>query len=714
MDRNQIKLLVRQMTLKEKAGQVTQLPSRYFQVEGSQLTGTESKLGITEEEKWLSGSILGKMDAKSMRRIQAETMRRSRLKIPMLFMTDIIHGYQTIFPVPLALGCSFNPKLAEKSAAVAAREGSSAGYQATFSPMVDVVRDPRWGRVMESFGEDKRLNADFGSAMVRGYQGENLKEPQTLAACVKHFAAYGAVQGGRDYNGADVSEYLLRNQYFPPFQACIAAGAKLVMAAFQALNGVPATANRWLLEDVLRTDLEFNGTVISDWGAVPELIRHGVAEDEAEAGEEALRAGIQIEMATAAILKNIEQYVKLNSEIEGLLDQAVESILLLKDELGLFENPDRGVNPARERKELLSRENKEAALEAAWESAVLLENNGILPLPLEKPVILAGPYAQSRKILGPWSVDGITEEAVSVAEGIRGRGGNLSCVIPLGMEEISEEEIKKTVRAAKQTKMAVLALGEPEAWSGEAGCRSEIILPAAQCRLVKELHENGIGTIVLLFNGRPLDLRPIQPYADAILEMWFPGTEGGNAAADLLYGTVNPSGHLAMSFPYGSGQIPVFYNMGSTGRPKELLEEEPRYKSQYLDIPNTPLYPFGYGLSYTTFEISFCGEIRRKQDGTCLVPVKVTNTGKAAGKAVVQIYMRKIRSKTARPVKELAAYRKVMLQAGESICMEITLEPALWNYWIPNLGWTKEPGLYRIMIGTDSRCSEACCDLIVE
>jgi beta-glucosidase len=713
MNKDQINLLLQKMTLEEKAGQATQLPTRYFDIKESQLTGTENKLGITENQKWQAGSILGKLDAVSMRRLQAENLKRSRLKIPMMFMTDIIHGYQTIFPIPLALACSFNEELAEKSARIAAAEGSAAGYQVTFSPMVDVVTDPRWGRIIESFGEDKKLNADMGRAMVRGYQGENLKEPNSLAACVKHFAAYGKVEGGRDYNAADVSEYTLQNQYFPPFKACIDAGAKLVMAAFQAINGIPATASKWLLQDKLRKELEFSGIVISDWGAVAELIRHGVAQDEYDSGELALSAGIQIEMATSSVMKNIRKYVELEPEIESLLDQAVEKILTLKAELGLFEDPFRGVDETREKRELRSRDKKHAAWDAAIESAVLLENNGILPLEKETPLILAGPYADSKDILGPWSVDGVVEDTVSIRQGVINRGGNITQFIPLDFEEISDQDMDKVLVEAKKTKLAVLALGEPELWSGEAGSKSAIELPKAQCMLVEKLYHKGIKVIVLLLNGRPLDLRPIQPYADAILELWFPGTEGGSAAADLLYGNVNPSGHLAMSFPYGSGQIPVHYNMGATGRPKEFLINEKRYKSQYLDIPNEPLYAFGYGLSYTDFLIEINGEIKKSTDERYMVPVKVTNTGKVAGKAVVQIYIRKQKSKVARPVKELAAYKKVELKPDEQICMEIALEKDIWNYWIPNEGWTKESGNYTIMIGADSQ-HFICCNLLVD
>lgn len=712
MDRNQIKILIRQMTLEEKAGQVTQLPSRYFAIQGSQLTGTETKLGISEEKKWLCGSILGKLDADSMRNIQKENLERSRLQIPMMFMTDIVHGYQTIFPIPLAMAGTFDPELIRESAKISAKEGSASGYQVTFSPMVDIVRDPRWGRVMESFGEDSKLNCDFGKAMVEGYQGKDLKDPECLAACVKHFAAYGAAEGGRDYNASDVSEFRLRNKYFPPFKACIDAGAKLVMAAFEALNGIPATANQWLLQEVLRKDLGFKGTVISDWGAVLELIKHGVAEAEEDAGRLALEAGIQIEMATAAIIKHITEYVEVYPGLEDVLDEAVEKILILKNELGLFEDPYRGVNTEREVQELRSQNKKQAALHAAVESAVLLENNGILPLAKQTPVILAGPYADNKNILGPWSVDGVVEDAVTIKDGLRLKGGLVKKVIQTAYEEISGQEADCMIQATAPGDVVVLALGEPELWSGEAGSRSVIELPKAQIRLLKSLHEQKIPVVAVLFNGRPLDLRLVKKYADAVLEMWFPGTEGGNAAAALLYGEKNPSGKLAMSFPYGSGQIPVSYDMTPTGRPKEDLVNEPRYKSQYLDIPNEPLYPFGYGLSYTEYNLQMNGRIIR-QEQEYLVPVKITNLGKLTGKTVVQIYIRKKKSIIARPVKELAAYKKIELQPGESQEIIIPIAEKELECWIPGKGWTKEKGEYTILISNDGQNFQS-MDMTVE
>ena len=714
MDNNQIRALIGKMTPEEKAGQLTQLPTRLFGNNESELTGTDNRLRITDEEKWLAGSLLGRLDANSMRHIQKENMSRSRLGIPMMFMTDIIHGYRTIFPVPLALSCSFDTSLAWRCARCSAEEGSAAGYQVTFSPMVDLVRDPRWGRVMESFGEDSKLSCEFGRAMVQGYQGNDLKNPSTLAACAKHFVGYGAAEGGRDYNQADLSDYTLYNQYFPSFQGCIVNNVKLVMAAFESVNGIPATANKRFLKKILREELGFNGIIISDWNALPELICHGVAENEKDAAELALKSGIQIEMASDIIFKHIRLILEENPDLEKILDEAVEKVLTLKAELGLFEDPYRGVSRENEQKTLISIEKRRAALIAAQESSVLLKNEGILPLKKDCPIVLTGPYADSGDILGPWSVDGRIEDAVSVLEGLKNRGGKIIDVIQTGSENIAPEMTESILSSAKQADIVLLTLGEPVSWSGEAGSRSLIEIPKDQCKLLQKLHKNGVKTVVLLFNGRPLDLRSILPWADAILEMWFPGTEGGNAAADLVYGNVNPSGHLTMSFPYGSGQIPVYYNRGRTGRTAEYLQSEPRYKSQYLDIPNEPLYSFGFGMSYTEYCVRKNGEIKKKGNGNYVIPIYVSNIGNMDGKIVVQIYIHKIKSIISRPVQELVTWEKILLKAGEERKIEIVLNSDVWNYWIPGEGWTKDIGDYIITASTDSQHKDVKWELTVK
>lgn len=703
MSNNLAKTFLSQMTLEEKAGQITQISTKYFAVQGSELTGTASKLGITEQQKWLSGSVLGKLDAASMRAIQKENLVRSRLGIPMMFMTDIIHGYNTIYPIPLALACSWDKALIERCARLSAVEGSAAGYQVTFSPMVDMVQDPRWGRVMESFGEDTLLQCDFGRAMVQGYQGAGLDAPDSLAACVKHFAGYGAAAGGRDYNYADISEFSLQNSYFPPFQACIEAGAQFVMAAFESLNGVPATANSWLLQDILRKQMNFPGIVISDWGAVNELMCHGVASSQKDAGRLALANGIQIEMATTSILQHVESLMEEAPELLPLLDDAVEKILTLKEALGLFQDPYRGVSSERQQRTFRMPEMVRTARKAVADSAVLLENNGVLPLKKGSRILLAGPYANSKDLFGPWSIDGVQEHVVTVYEGLSQKDISLEAVCQTDFQAISPSEVDEIAARAQCCDCVILALGEPENWSGEAHSRSDLSLPGDQITLLQRLKGKGNRVVVLLFHGRPLDLRQVVPYADAILCMWFPGTEGGNGAADLLMGDVNPSGRLTMSFPYGAGQIPVTYRLTPTGRPKELLPHEPRYKSHYLDIPNEPLYSFGYGLSYTTYEKEILDIVL--EDGNATAHVRLTNTGERDGYEVIALYGKKMVSKVARPSKELIAYDKVFCKAGQSKVVSIPLPKHLGTIWTQTEGFTNDVGEFIIFVDSNRQSS---------
>ncbi|NYC09089.1 beta-glucosidase [Clostridium beijerinckii] len=601
MKNEEIKILLSKMTLEEKIGQLTQIRTSYYYNSNTSATGTVSKLKFTKEQKWMIGTVLGKLDAKMMFEIQKEYLDNNRLGIPLLFMHDIIHGFKTIFPIPLALSCSWDEELIEKTARVAAREGSSSGYQATFSPMVDIVRDPRWGRVIESFGEDTLLNSIFGAAMVRGYQNGDLKDPDTLISCVKHFAAYGAAEGGRDYNTVDISECRLRNEYFPPYYEAIKAGAKSIMSSFNVLNGIPATANTWLLRKILREEWGYEGVVISDWGAVKELIPHGTAENSIDAAKLSLKAGIDIEMATTAYFEALPELCK-DKSMEKLLDDAVERILLLKNECGLFEDPYRGSSYEKEKETLLCSDFRKVAREAASKSAVLLKNSDVLPLERSKNVILIGPYASNSSILGPWSLDGDLNDVITIEQGLINKNIRLEGVETTCFNEISKEKSEEIIEKAKRADVIVLALGEEEEKSGEAGCVSNITLPEAQIKLLRCMKKLNKPLIVLLINGRPLDLTNVIEEADAVLECWFPGTEGGNAIADILYGDYNPSGKLAMSFPRGVGQIPVYYNNLATGRPKELLKNEKRYKSQYLDVPNEPLFPFGYGLGYSKFK----------------------------------------------------------------------------------------------------------------
>lgn len=703
MKKEDIKKLISKMTLEEKIGQVTQIRTSYYYHSDTLATGTESKLKITEEEKWMIGTVLGKLDAKMMLKIQKEYLGNNRLGIPLLFMHDIIHGFKTIFPIPLALSCSWDEELVERTARVSAKEGSASGYQVTFSPMVDIVRDPRWGRVIESFGEDTFLNGLFGAAMVRGYQSDDLSRKDTLASCVKHFAAYGAAEGGRDYNTVDISECRLRNEYFPPYYEAIKAGAKLVMSSFNVLNGVPATANTWLLREVLRNEWGYEGTVISDWGAVKELIPHGVAENSKEAAELALKAGTDIEMATTAYFEALPELCK-DKSIEKLLDDAVERVLLLKEECGLFDDPYRGISIDKEKQTLLCSDFRNTAREAACKSMVLLKNSNVMPLAANKRVALIGPYASNSSILGPWSLDGDITEAITIEQGLKNKNIQLELVEETAFDDIPQWKIEEISKKAKESEVIILALGEDVEKSGEAGSVSNITLASSQIKLLNRMKELKKPLIVILINGRPLDLTNVIEKADAVLESWFPGTEGGNAIADILVGDYNPSGRLTMSFPNGVGQIPVYYNYLATGRPKELLENEKRYKSQYLDIPNEPLFPFGYGLGYSKFEYGDLKvnkyELSRKEEILC--SLKVTNRGKYAGIETIQLYMRDKIADISRPVRQLIKYKQVKINPNETKVVEFTISEKDLCYWNTKNEYKSDNGLFEFMIGKDS------------
>ncbi|NSB13516.1 glycoside hydrolase family 3 N-terminal domain-containing protein [Clostridium beijerinckii] len=703
MKNEEIKTLLSKMTLEEKIGQLTQIRTSYYYNSNTSATGTVSKLKFTKEQKWMIGTVLGKLDAKMMFEIQKEYLDNNRLGIPLLFMHDIIHGFKTIFPIPLALSCSWDEELIEKTARVAAREGSSSGYQATFSPMVDIVRDPRWGRVIESFGEDTLLNSIFGAAMVRGYQNGDLKDPDTLISCVKHFAAYGAAEGGRDYNTVDISECRLRNEYFPPYYESIKSGAKSIMSSFNVLNGIPATANTWLLRKILREEWGYEGVVISDWGAVKELIPHGTAENSIDAAKLSLKAGIDIEMATTAYFEALPELCK-DKSMEKLLDEAVERILLLKNECGLFEDPYRGISYEKEKQTLLCSDFRKVAREAASKSAVLLKNSDVLPLERSKNVILIGPYASNSSILGPWSLDGDLNDVITIEQGLINKNIRLEGVETTSFNEISKEKSEEIIEKAKRADVIVLALGEEEEKSGEAGCVSNITLPEAQIKLLRCMKKLNKPLIVLLINGRPLDLTNVIEEADAVLECWFPGTEGGNAIADILYGDYNPSGKLTMSFPRGVGQIPVYYNNLATGRPKELLKNEKRYKSQYLDVPNEPLFPFGYGLGYSKFKYDNLNiskkELSKKERISC--SINVTNIGKYTGIETVQLYMRDKVADISRPVKQLIKYKQIIINPNETKTVEFTIDEKDLRYWNGENQYKSDEGMFEFTLGKDS------------
>ncbi|BFT74024.1 beta-glucosidase BglX [Paenibacillus sp. P36] len=708
MTDQQLNALLKELTLEEKISQLLQLAAPFFEGSGTegQITGPMAAMGINDDIVKNTGSVLGLSGAIETIGVQEAHMKKNRLGIPLLVMADIIHGYKTIFPVPLAIACSWDLEAAEQSAAIAAAEASAAGVHVTFSPMVDLVRDPRWGRVMETTGEDPYLNGEFARAFVRGYQGKDLKNDLTrLAACVKHFAAYGAGEGGRDYNTVDMSERQLREYYLPAYKAALDEGAELVMTAFNTVDGIPAAGNKRLMRNLLRKEWGFDGVVISDWGAVKEMIPHGVAADEAEAACKSLLAGVDIEMMTTCYEDHLKQLVESGEVDEALIDEAVLRILELKQKLGLFDNPYRGANVDREREIVMSAEHRQAARDLAVKSCILLKNESVLPLKKEQNIALIGPFAQNGDILGPWSWLGSKDDAVQLYDGLKSKTSRIVTAQGSDIESMTEEQLEEAVKAARDADVIVLALGEHSDMSGEAGSRSNIRLPDAQLELTAKLKSLGKPMVAVLFNGRPLDLHGVYDVADAVLEAWYPGTEGGAAIADLLYGDSQPSGRLTMSFPFSVGQVPVYYNNFNTGRPQGAPDAQVRYVSQYLDIPNAPLYPFGYGLSYTTFAYSDASisSDRMAFNQTLKVTVKVENTGDVAGEEVVQLYVRDLAGEVVRPLKELKGFRKIKLQPGEAQEVAFILTEEQLRYHHSDLSYTSDAGEFAVFVGPNSR-----------
>lgn len=705
-----ITALLEQMTLEEKIFQLMQLTPNFLSEDDANLTGPLAWMGVTESMVTNVGSVLSAVGAKETIALQKKYMENSRLGIPLLLMADIIHGYRTIFPVTLAIASTWDMELAERSAAIAAKESAVTGIHVTFAPMVDLVRDPRWGRVMESTGEDPFLNSEYARAFVRGFQGEDLAgDMDRVAACVKHFAAYGAAEGGRDYNTVNMSERQLRESYLPAYKAALDEGCEMVMTAFNTVDGIPATGNKWLMRNLLRDEWGFDGMLISDWGAVSEMIPHGVAADGAEAAQKAIEAGVDMEMMTSNYANHLKELVEAGKVDISLIDECVLRVLKLKDKLGLFENPYRAASEEREKEVLLCDEHRAAAREIAAKSCVLLKNERVLPLHSGQKLALIGPFAESGDILGPWSIWGKQEEVVQLHAGISARTDLIATAKGCDIDSGSEEQLQEAVDVAADADIIVLALGESSEMSGEAGSRGDIRLPQSQLNLIQKLKPLGKPIVVVLFNGRPLDLHGVIEDADALLEAWFPGTEGGNAIADVLFGDINPSGRLTMSFPYSVGQVPVYYNNYNTGRPLTPQNANERYVSKYLDMPNAPLLPFGYGLSYTSFsygEVSLSTDELHAED-TLQVSVEVTNTGLVAGEEVVQLYVRDIAGEVVRPLKELKGFRKLQLQPGETEKVTFLINEEQLRYYHTDLQLKSDAGEFHIFVGPNSRDLEA-------
>lgn len=724
MRQEDLKQLLSQMSLEEKIGQLVQLPA-YFQ-NGGHITGPASDMGITQEDLRLAGSYLSIIGAEKTKALQEEYMANHPHHIPLVFMADIINGYRTVFPVPLAQGCTFNPDVVKEGAAIAAREAAAAGIHVTFSPMADLVRDARWGRVMESTGEDAYLNSEMAKAMVEGYQGTELTEKGRLAACLKHFAAYGAPDAGRDYNNVELSLRTLKEDYFPAYQAAIDAGTALVMTSFNTLDRIPSTANKELMRHILREEMGFEGVLISDWAAVVELVAHGVAEDEEMAAQLALEAGVDMDMASPCYIRHLKTLVEKGLVSEQLIDESCLRVLELKNKLGLFENPFKDASTANEAALLLCENHKKAAQACAEASFVLLKNEDHL-LPLHKneggKTAFIGPFVDDKFLCGSWSIfcdDQDTIPLKTALEDARIPGLSFAKGSPvLGKEdalhgfqkplirlEMDEEaELQAAIRLAKQADQVVLALGEHREMSGEAASRGNITLPACQQRLLDEVARVNENIVVLLFCGRPLDIRAIREKAKAILVCWFPGTEGSPAILRTLYGDCSPSGKLSMCFPYCAAQLPIHYDELSTGRPFRGHYADARFGSKYQDMPNQPLYPFGFGLSYTTFSLSpvSLSQTEMAKGDALTASVTLTNTGSRFGTETVQLYIRDVKGSVARPVRQMKAFRQVSLQPGESREISFRITEDMLRFYDIRMNHVSEPGLFQVFIGTDSQ-----------
>ena len=688
--------LLRQMTLEEKLGQLQQLDGA--------ADGRIKPEQLALAAKGLLGSTLNVRGAANVNEIQRAAVDSSRLKIPILAGYDVIHGYRTIFPIPLGEAASFDPALAETTARIAAAEATAVGLKWTFAPMVDIARDPRWGRIAEGAGEDPYLGSAFARARVRGFQGEGGGDPQRVIACAKHWVGYGAAEAGREYNTTDLSERALREVYFPPFRAALEAGVGTFMSAFNDLDGLPATANPFTLTRVLRGEWGFDGFVVSDYTAVPELIQHGVARDEPEAAQKALTAGVDMEMVSRLYASRLPALVRAGVVPMATLDEAVRRVLRIKMRAGLFERPY--AEEGREAAVLLNPAHRETARTAAARSIVLLRNEGgVLPLRKDlRSIALIGPLADDpREPLGSWSGDGRKEDTVTVVAGVKAKLGpeaRLAYAKGCDIEGGSPAQRAEAVARAREAEAVVLVVGESAAMGGEAGSRSSIDLPGPQLGLVQEVLKAGKPTVVVLMNGRPLTIPWIAENAAAILEAWQGGTEAGHAIADVLFGDTNPGGKLPVTFPRSVGQIPLYYNHKNTGRPAGPQ----RWSSKYLDIPVSPLYPFGFGLSYTRFALHNLrvSAASIPPGGEVTVSVEVENVGPRAGDEVVQLYVSHEAASVTRPVKQLRGFERLTLAAGETRPVRFRLGPADLGLLDGQFRLVVEPGEIRVAVGTSS------------
>jgi len=715
--------LMKKMTLEEKIGQLN-LP-----VTGEITTGQAKSSDVAKRIR--NGEVGGLFNLKGVERIrevQRQAVEESRLGIPLLFGMDVIHGYETIFPIPLGLSCTWDMKAIEESARIAAVEASADGISWTFSPMVDVSRDPRWGRVSEGNGEDPFLGAAIARAMIRGYQGKDMSRNDEIMACVKHFALYGASEAGRDYNTVDMSRQRMFNEYMLPYQAAVEAGVGSVMASFNEVDGVPATGSKWLMTDVLRKQWGFDGFVVTDYTGINEMIDHGMGDQQTVAAL-ALNAGVDMDMVSDAFSGTLKKSVEEGKVSAAAIDAACRRILEAKYKLGLFDNPYKYCDVNRPKKQIFTKEHRAIARKTASESFVLLKNEGVLPLSKKGTIAVVGPLANTRSNMpGTWSVAAVLDNAPSLVEGLREVVGDRAKVVTAkGSNLIGDADYEKratmfgrelhrdnrtdrelldeALKVAAGADVIVAALGESSEMSGESSSRTNLEMPDVQRALLQELLKTGKPVVLVLFTGRPLVLTWEEEHVPAILNVWFGGSEAAYAISDVLFGDVNPSGKLTATFPQNVGQIPLFYNHKNTGRPLQEGRWFEKFRSNYLDVSNEPLYPFGYGLSYTTFAYSdiHLSSTEMSADGKLTATVTVTNTGSRDGAEVVQLYIRDLVGSVTRPVKELKGFEKIFLKAGESRKVSFSITPELLKFYNYDLQFVCEPGDFDVMIGGNSR-----------
>lgn len=717
-----VEAIYQQMTLKEKIGQLNLLTP------GGAVTGEVVSKDVGAKIKSGNvGGIFGIRGAAKVKQAQEIAVNESRLGIPLIVGMDVIHGHQTILPIPLGISCTWDMDLVEKSARQAAREATADGLMWTFSPMVDIARDPRWGRIAESAGEDPFLGSKIAEAMVKGYQGDDFSDPMTMLACVKHFAAYGAPEGGRDYATVDMSKVRLFNEYLPPYKAAVDAGVATVMTSFNVLDYNPITSNKYIMQDILREKWGFDGFVVTDYTTILELTAHGMG-DMQKASELSIKAGVDMDMVTEGYLQFLEKSLMEGRISETEINTACRRILKAKEMLGLFDDPYKYFDEERAAKEMMSSENRSFARKLAAESFVLLKNNdNLLPLEKKGKIALIGPLADSRRnMLGTWSVSGDFDKGVTVLEGFQNvigdkaeilyaKGANISDdpefarkVNAFGQEIVIDERsaddmIKEAVKVAKKSDVIVAVVGEAADMSGEASSMVNIGLQPSQVKLLKALKATGKPIVMVLYNGRPMTIKWENEEMDAILDVWFGGTEGGNAVADVVFGDAHPGGRLTTSFPVHVGQVPVYHSMLNTGRPN--YENWSKFRSNYLDAPNEPLFPFGYGLTYSTIEYGkpSISSDEMKMGEHLKVMVEVKNTGSRKVSEVVQLYIQDVVGTISRPLKELKGFEKIDLAPGESKIVTFEINEDLLKFYNSDLEWVSEKGLFNVYIGSNSR-----------